>query len=71
MKEAGENKNKILRSTKTILERDSFFVGGEMKSKRWWLFGVCLAVAILFVCNIGFKQIYSLPDGFMDTVEVI
>ena len=71
MKEAGENKNKILLSTKTILERDSFFVGGEMKSKRWWLFGVCLAVAILFVCNIGFKQIYSLPDGFMATVEEI
>lgn len=42
-----------------------------MKNKRWWLLGVCLTVVLLIVCNIGFKQIYSLPDGFMATMDEI
>ena len=39
--------------------------------KKWWLFGVCLTIVLLFVGNIGFKQIYSLPDGFMATSQEI
>ena len=42
-----------------------------MKSKRLWLFGVCLTLVALFVCNVGFKEIYSLPDGFMASMEEI
>lgn len=68
LKEEGENKNKIYLATKTIFW-DSFFVGGKMK--KWWLFGVCLTIVLLFVGNIGFKQIYSLPDGFMATSQEI
>lgn len=42
-----------------------------MKSKRLWLLGVCLTLVALFVCNVGFKEIYSLPDGFMASMEEI
>lgn len=42
-----------------------------MKGKVMWLMGLVLTVAVLFVCNIGFKEIYSLPDGFMATYEEI
>ncbi len=42
-----------------------------MKGKVMWLMGLVLTVAVLFVCNIGFKEIYSLPDGFMATFEEI
>lgn len=42
-----------------------------MKKKGLYLICLCVLIAVLFVTNIGFKEIFSLPDGFMATYEEI
>lgn len=39
------------------------------KKKALYLIGLCLLIVVLFVTNIGFGAIFSLPDGFMATYE--
>lgn len=40
-----------------------------MKRKALYLVGLCVIIGVLFVTNIGFSAIFSLPDGFMATYE--
>ncbi len=42
-----------------------------MKKKVLYLLTISLLVAVLFVGNIGFKQIFSLPEGFLATYDEI
>ena len=42
-----------------------------MKKKGLYLICLCVLIAVLFITNIGFKEIFSLPDGFMATYEEI
>lgn len=40
-----------------------------MKKKALYLVGLCMLIGILFVTNISFSTIFSLPDGFMATYD--
>ena len=42
-----------------------------MKRKGVWLMGLTLTITLLLIGNIGFKEIYSLPDGFMATYDEV
>ena len=48
------------------------FFGGKMKSRKVWVCLICAFIVLLFVFNIRFSAIYSLPEGFLasrDEVE--
>lgn len=42
-----------------------------MKGKVYWLICLSVSILLLFIFNIGFKEIYSLPEGFMATYDEI
>lgn len=65
---AAEIKHKNTKTTKTTF-KVVFFCGGSVKKKALYLVGLCVLIGILFVTNISFSAIFSLPDGFMATYE--
>lgn len=42
-----------------------------MKSKIWWLAMLCVTIVVLVIGNISFREIYSLPEGFLATYEEV
>lgn len=42
-----------------------------MKHKFMWLAGLSLTIVMLIIGNIGFRQIFSLPEGFLATYDEI
>ena len=42
-----------------------------MKKRAIWIFLLCTTIAVLFICNIRFSEIYSLPDGFLASREEV
>ncbi len=70
-KRSRAEKRIICKKTKKLSFGIVFLLRGIMKKKAAWLSFVALAIVVLFACNIGLKQIYSLPDGFLASVEEI
>lgn len=42
-----------------------------MKKRILWIIALCATIVVLFVCNIRFSAIYSLPEGFLATHEEV